>query len=101
MYIVHMKRYTVAQARRELASVLDAAERGEGVVIERRGTLFALEARRAPHGRARRRLIESIDPALESGAWSFSYTAGSPRLRTRGSPAPAGGRDEARGWRCP
>jgi len=39
-----MKRYTTAQARKQFAELLDAAERGQDVVIERRGVLFVLHA---------------------------------------------------------
>jgi len=84
MYNVHMKRLTVAQARQRLAEALDTAERGEAVVIERGGVRFRLEALR-PRRRAgrRRALIEFMDPAVESGRWSWTWKAGT--LRFSGS----------------
>lgn len=79
-----MKRYTVAKAREQLASVLDAAERGEGVIIERRGVSFELRPLRT----ARRRkpkpsLIEFVDAALERGKWSFQLGRGGLRFKAR------------------
>jgi antitoxin (DNA-binding transcriptional repressor) of toxin-antitoxin stability system len=77
MYNVHVKRYTVAQARERLAEALDSAERGDPVVIERRGVRFRLDAVRPARRSARRKpLIESLDPALESGQWSWGWEAG-------------------------
>lgn len=77
MYNVHMKRYTAAQARERLAEALDSAERGVPVVIERRGVRFRLDAvRPARRSGKRAPLIESLDPALESGQWSWSWESG-------------------------
>jgi prevent-host-death family protein len=39
-----MKRYSVAQARQQFAELLDSAERGDAVVIDRRGVRFVVEA---------------------------------------------------------
>jgi antitoxin (DNA-binding transcriptional repressor) of toxin-antitoxin stability system len=77
MYNVHMKRYTVAQVRGRLADALDSAERGEPVVIERRGVRFRLEAvRAARRSRSPKPLIASLDPDVESGRWSWSWRSG-------------------------
>src|SRR5207244_5607777 len=48
MYIVHMKRYGVAEFRKKLARVLDDVERGEPVVVERGGRRFRLVAEKPP-----------------------------------------------------
>jgi antitoxin (DNA-binding transcriptional repressor) of toxin-antitoxin stability system len=74
MYNVHVKRYTVAQVRARLAEAFDSAERGEAVVIERRGVRFRLEADR-PRRRSSSRpiLIEFVDPAVEEGRWSWEW----------------------------
>jgi antitoxin (DNA-binding transcriptional repressor) of toxin-antitoxin stability system len=71
-YIVQMKRLSAAVARQRFSDLLDAAERGENVVIERRGVQFELVSRASAQGRRRRRsVIEWIDPAVESGQWSW------------------------------
>lgn len=77
MYNVHMKRYNVAEARRRLAAILDAAERGEEVVIERRGVRFAI--RLAPvssWGSDKRVTVEFLDPAVEAGQWTWDWAPG-------------------------
>lgn len=67
-----MKRLSAAAARQHFADVLDAAERGEGVVIERGGVQFEVRSRPARGRRAARRsLIEWVDPAVEEGQWSW------------------------------
>jgi antitoxin (DNA-binding transcriptional repressor) of toxin-antitoxin stability system len=73
-----MKRYTSSQLRSRLSEVLDAAERGEAVIVERRGTRFTLRAEGAHGARPRRRrsLIEWMDPAVAAGQWTW---ASSPR----------------------
>lgn len=73
-----MRRYTSSELRSRLAEVLDAAERGEGVVIERRGVRFALRAeRRTSARRSRRRsLIEALDPAVADGQWTWAWGPG-------------------------
>jgi antitoxin (DNA-binding transcriptional repressor) of toxin-antitoxin stability system len=67
-----MKRYSAAQARQNFATLLDAAEQGERVVIERHGTRFSLEAHRQ-RVRARKRpsIIEHVDPVVDAGSWSW------------------------------
>ncbi len=65
-----MKRFSAATARQRLSHLLDAAERGEGVVIERRGVQFELRSRPKKTGPRRRpSLVEWVDPAVERGQW--------------------------------
>jgi antitoxin (DNA-binding transcriptional repressor) of toxin-antitoxin stability system len=74
MYNVQaMRRYTAAQARQRFAELLDAAERGDAVVVERRGIRFRLRAERGRPRRAGRRtpLIEHVDPAVARGDWTW------------------------------
>ncbi len=83
LYNVHsVKRYTVAQVRERLASALDEVERGVPVVIERRGVRYviSLQARKA---RAARRpsVIETLDPAIAAGQWTWTWTARGLRLK--------------------
>jgi len=84
MYNVHVKRYTVAQARQRLAEAIDSAENGEPVIIERRGVRFRLEAVR-PRRRSARRvpLLDILDPAVSSGNWTWSLNAGRLRFKRR------------------
>jgi antitoxin (DNA-binding transcriptional repressor) of toxin-antitoxin stability system len=70
-----MKRYTAAQARQHLSSVLDAAEAGEPVVIERRGVRFAVRPETKAAGRRRASLVEWMDPAIEAGNWTWEWTS--------------------------
>jgi antitoxin (DNA-binding transcriptional repressor) of toxin-antitoxin stability system len=80
-----MKRYTVAQARQQFAEVLNAAERGDPVVIERRGVRFVIEAqqrRRRPSAR-RKSIIQHLDPAVAAGEWTWGWKADGLRFKSR------------------
>jgi antitoxin (DNA-binding transcriptional repressor) of toxin-antitoxin stability system len=83
-----MKRYTAAQARQQLAELLDLAERGQAVVIERRGVRFGvrMERRRRPQ-RKRAALIDLVDPAVQDGSWTWEWQDGelafAPKKRRR------------------
>ena len=79
-----MKRYTVAQARGRLADVLNEAERGVRVVIERRGVRYELRAQPAPEGnRSRRSVIETLDTAVAHGQWHWTWAPKGVRLVPR------------------
>jgi antitoxin (DNA-binding transcriptional repressor) of toxin-antitoxin stability system len=73
MYV--MKRYTSSQVRERLSDVLDAVERGEDVVIERRGARFSLRIERSgrPAPRRGRPAIEILDPAVAEGEWTWTW----------------------------
>ena len=71
-----MKRYSSSQVRERLADVLDAAERGEEVIIERRGVRYFVRAERAkPARRTRQRLIRTLDPGVAAGEWTWTWKA--------------------------
>ena len=81
-YIVQMSsspstlRLSAAAARQRFSDLLDAAERGEDVVIERRGVRFELVSRPSSKGQRRQRsIIEWVDPAVDSGQWSWELGA--------------------------
>ena len=74
MYTVHVKNYTVARARKHLAQVLDSAESGEDVVIERRGVRFAIRPVLPARGRRRAPRVEILDPSVEAGTWTWSWS---------------------------
>jgi antitoxin (DNA-binding transcriptional repressor) of toxin-antitoxin stability system len=71
-----MQRFSAAVARQRFSDLLDAAEKGEGVVIERRGVQFELVPRKPARGPARGpSLIEWADPAVERGQWTWALGA--------------------------
>ena len=72
VYIVHtMKHWKVAEARARFGEILDEAERGNPVVVERRGVRFRLTAEpAAPRNAAAKPLFEFVDPALD-GQWTW------------------------------
>jgi antitoxin (DNA-binding transcriptional repressor) of toxin-antitoxin stability system len=80
-----MKRYSAAQARAKLASLLDEAEDGQAVVIERRGVRFTLRAkgRARPRRSTRRPVIEFVDPAVLEGNWTWTWDEHGVRFRAR------------------
>jgi antitoxin (DNA-binding transcriptional repressor) of toxin-antitoxin stability system len=84
-----MRRYSVAQARSNFSHLLDAAEAGDVVVIERRGLRFRLVAerggtRRAARGTtASRSMIAYIDPAVAEGQWTWEWSTGGLRFAAR------------------
>jgi prevent-host-death family protein len=79
-----MKRYTVAQLRRRLADVLNEVERGEPVVIERRGMRYVLRLEPArKKGRRREPMIEILDPSVEAGQWTWTWTPAGLRFHGR------------------
>jgi antitoxin (DNA-binding transcriptional repressor) of toxin-antitoxin stability system len=77
-----MKCYTMAQLRERLADVLNEAERGVPVVIERRGVRYVLKAEPAPTRRhTRRSVIEILDPAVAEGQWEWTWAREGLRFR--------------------
>ena len=72
MYVV--KGFTVSEARARFGDLLDQAEQGEAVVIERRGVRFTLRSEAAPTAPPMRPFFDWIDPAVESGQWTWALT---------------------------
>ena len=77
MYNVQMKYLKVAEARARFGEMLDEAEKGSPVVIERRGVRFRLiaESNRSPKG-AKRGVFDFVDPAVTSGQWTWAARPG-------------------------
>lgn len=75
MYNAHMKRYSVAEARARFSDLLDAAEQGRPAVIERRGVRFVIRPEGSPRRGGRQKMIESIDPDVARGQWTWDWTA--------------------------
>ena len=67
-----MKHLKVAEARARFGEVLDEAEKGAEVVIERRGVRFKVTAEQPrPTRRTPPALFESVDQALLDGQWTW------------------------------
>ena len=75
MYNGQMKRYSVAEARARFSDLLDAAERGEPAVIERRGVRFVIRPEESPKRGGRQKMIEYVDPDVARGQWSWDWSA--------------------------
>jgi hypothetical protein len=72
MYTAMQKPLRVAEARARFGEILDQAEKGAEVVIERHGVRFRVVAESAGGApRAGTRLFEYVDPAVESASWSW------------------------------
>jgi hypothetical protein len=68
-----MKRCSAANARAQFSALLDAAEKGEIIVIERRAARSSLRAEgRAKPQRRPGRCIEYVDPVVLEGQWTWS-----------------------------
>ncbi len=82
-----MKRYTAAKARARLSSLLDAAENGEVVAIERRGVRFTLRSEKRPSQRKSKPVpkLAAVDRRVLAGEWTWS--SGVRGLRLRRKPA--------------
>jgi len=66
----------VAEARARFGEILDAAEKGLPVVIERRGVTFRLVAEAPPRPKAPATAVfEFVDPAVMSGQWTWRADA--------------------------
>ena len=85
-----MKHLKVAEARARFGEILDEAERGVPVFIERRGVRFKVSAEVAAPGEnaAQPDPLEYVDPAVMSGNWTWklgpkglAFVARRPRKR--------------------
>ena len=80
-----MKRYGVAVVRERLAEALDEAEKGIPVIIERKGVRYRLAVEKPRTIRKTRKpRIEILDPAVESGEWTWAWTPKGLAFRGRG-----------------
>ena len=82
-----MKPLKVAAARARFGEILDEAERGEAITIERRGVRFTLTAEReAPARVSRPALFESVDPEVLAGQWTWKPSKRGLTLSARRKP---------------
>lgn len=76
------RHYSTAEARQHLSELLDRAEQGEAVVIERRGRRFEVQVTQ-PAGRKQTRVAIVMSPDVERGQWSWELKRGGARFRSR------------------
>ncbi len=75
MYNVHVARFTVTEARKQLFRLLDSAEKGEEVILERKGTRFRLMLDPGPKSSDQSfACLDVTDEDVLSGEWT--WTAG-------------------------
>ncbi|GDX79381.1 hypothetical protein LBMAG42_11920 [Deltaproteobacteria bacterium] len=76
-----MLRHTATTARKHFSDLLDAAEAGEAVFVERRGRTFKLELIRPDAPAPAREPLFTVDESLLEGQWNFdaegNFTLGS------------------------
>jgi len=70
-----MKHMRVAEARARFGEILDEAEKGAPVVIERRGVRFRLVAERTRPPASKKAVFDYVDPAVVAGQWSWKAGA--------------------------
>jgi prevent-host-death family protein len=69
-----MKGFKVAEARAQFGNLLDQAEQGEPVFIERKGVRFLLSVARAEPPAARRgAFFSAVDPDVMGGEWTWTW----------------------------
>jgi len=79
-----MKHLKVAEARAQFGEMLDRAEQGEPVVIERKGVRFVLRAERdEPPPKSGRPFFTQVDPDVLSGEWTWAATRGGLAFQAR------------------
>jgi antitoxin (DNA-binding transcriptional repressor) of toxin-antitoxin stability system len=67
-----MKHLKVAEARARFGEILDEAEKGATVIIERREVRFRLVAEpQQPSAASKTALFDFVDPAVMTGQWSW------------------------------
>lgn len=73
MYNVHvMTHMKVAEARARFGEILDEAEKGGEVVIERQGVFFRLVAEpERSAGASKAALFDFVDAAVMTGQWTW------------------------------
>jgi hypothetical protein len=81
MYVV--KGFTVAEARARFGDLLDQAQEGKSVVIERRGVRFMLRAEEVAATGPPQPFFEWLDPAVEAGQWTWDLTKSGAKFRRK------------------
>lgn len=72
--VLAMKAYRVAEARAKFGELLDEAQGGETVVIERKGVRYTLRAEKRSRPRQpRTKLLTYVHPDVMSGQWTWGW----------------------------
>jgi antitoxin (DNA-binding transcriptional repressor) of toxin-antitoxin stability system len=80
-----MKHMRVAEARARFGEILDEAEKGTPVTIERRGVVFRLVAEPlAPSAPKGKPLFDHVDTSVLSGQWTWTHGEGGLSFSKRG-----------------
>lgn len=66
-----MTRVNATEARQEFFRLLDAVEKGETVVVERKGTRFRLSLIPAEHETSATSPVQVHDPEVLAGNWTW------------------------------
>jgi hypothetical protein len=78
-----MKKYTVSSVRKRFSQALDEAARGEAVFIERKGVTYRLSVDKPKKAaRPSKPIFDIVDPAIESGQWTWDWNAGNLEFRS-------------------
>lgn len=77
------KALRVAEARARFGEMLDEAEKGTPVVIERHGVRFRIEVEKASAARTGRRAFDYVDPAVMAGDWTWQLHSKGMRFSAR------------------
>lgn len=78
------KPFRVAEARARFGEMLDQAEKGSEVIIERHGVRFRLVAESGVDApRSGTRLFEYVDAAVDKGNWTWEPAAAGVRFAPR------------------
>lgn len=88
MYHVHMtRRFLVAEARARFGELLDEADQGETIIIERHGVQYTLKVQSVSRKAAAKgaRYFEWVDPAVMTGQWTWTPTKTGLRFTPRKS----------------
>jgi len=83
-----MKGYKVGELRKHLSEALDGVERGETVIVERRGKRFRIVAEPAAAWQPQPTKVTILDPSLLDEGWSWQWTGADTPLEFRVADAP-------------
>lgn len=74
--VQNMEHLKVAEARARFGEILDEAEKGMPVLIERRGVRFRLVAEKGPPSKASKSaLFDFVDAGVMTGQWTWKASA--------------------------
>lgn len=78
-----MNAFKVSEARARFGDVLDQAEQGDDVFIERNGVRFRVQVERSAPARDAGSPFAAVDPSVRNGQWSWTQGRRGVTFRTR------------------